>query len=178
MTLHLCLRRPRSCWDVFWSPPSNIPRALSLHLPGDIPRLNWSTAATYPHLETMTIISKHSMWMIRVKPSYGDHVTVLDVCQAVHAHFNRNMAAEEYGALEKEEQIRVVESYNRNREVLALEGPKRDALLRGDYLQGRTVFGGLQLASNWLIQRRLGTTESPRRTFELLLDIPYGASTV
>lgn len=169
--LHSCLTVSREFWDVFWTPPKSTFAFLSHILSSASVTLQPDTPATTPRLETIYLISSHSLWPIPIKPRSSEtpYVTVLDVCRCIYRHFNMNMAEEEFNALEKKEKDSVLESYRRSR--TDLEEVKGPALLRGDYLQGRTAFGGLTHATLELMQRR-GGYEIPY-VFQLDLGIPH-----
>lgn len=108
--LHPDLSSGAKHWDVFRGQPWQPSNTLALIQLGIAP-FHWQAPATFPRLSRMQLFSKDVMWIIFVTPSRGPFVTVLDVCEGIFNHFNKNMGREEYHGLSPTLQAEIIEWY-------------------------------------------------------------------
>ncbi|PFH49078.1 hypothetical protein AMATHDRAFT_5224 [Amanita thiersii Skay4041] len=109
--------------------------------------------ATSPPVQSMTIVSPHLLWKIRVAPRSTSKrfITVADVLNAIYENLRTNITGAEFAALPTEKDMARATSaykqrYRRQRDSRAYEEEKKKGMKRVDFLMGFTRFMGISYA--------------------------------
>ncbi|KAF8636977.1 hypothetical protein AX17_003124 [Amanita inopinata Kibby_2008] len=123
-------------------PPSSV---TSHHL-----RLSRALAepATNPPVQSMTLVSPHLPWSIKVSAHNGTYVTVSDVLGAMYNSLRTNITPSEHRLLPtRQDQERAASAYRqryrRHRDPRTHDAEKRAGMKRVDFLMGHSQFAGL-----------------------------------
>ncbi|KAJ6509725.1 hypothetical protein DFH09DRAFT_1198709 [Mycena vulgaris] len=141
---HRSLLHPHLDWDAATSPY----RDPTLKIYG----FHLEQFATSPPVKSLvlalcgTAASRFASWgTIHVERTNGRPLSVDDVLNAIHVHLTRPLKWGEITGMPLDDWERVVEAFNRRvRDTGALDAPQELVMLRLDFLDGQTLFDGIQ----------------------------------